>query len=415
MEIYKFGGASVKDAEGVRNIANIIRQMKLRKAVVIISAMGKMTNAFEKIVNSYFEKSETLKEEIDFVKIFHNKIIADLFHNQNHPVFSEIKLILGKIDLFLSRNKSKNYDFIYDQVVPFGEILSTKIVSVYLQEVKICNEWLNVKDYVITNSNYRDAKVNWEETQENIRNLKKDTLYIAQGFMGADKKQNTTSLGREGSDFTAAIFAYCLNAKNITIWKDVEGVLNADPRHFKNPVPLKQISYNEAVEMAFYGASVIHPKTLKPLQNKKIPLYVKSFKNPKLRGTVVGEGENLVPQIPCFIVKENQILVSIATKDFSFIVEDSIGDIFKEIHKYGMKVNVMQNSAISFSICLEDKYKKISYLLRLFKTKYNVKYNLDVTLYTIRHFSKKAMNSIGKNGKILLKQITGSTTQVVIK
>lgn len=415
MKIYKFGGASVKDAKGIKNVANIIKQENLKNAMVVISAMGKMTNAFEKIVRNYCENSDALTEEIDFVKEFHNKIMTALFKDKTHPIFLEIDFIFSRMSVFLGKNKSSDYDFIYDQVVSFGEMLSTKIVSAYLQELGVCNEWLNAENYIVTNSYYRDAKVNWEKTQENIKKLKKNTLYITQGFIGADENKNTTTLGREGSDFTAAIFAYCLDAKSVTIWKDVEGVLNADPRYFKNTVLLQQISYNEAIEMAFYGASVIHPKTLKPLQNKKIPLYVKSFKNAKLQGTVVSEGADLVPQTPCFIVKKNQILISIATKDFSFIVEDNVGDIFKILHEYKMKVNVMQNSAISFSICVEDKYLKINDLINNLQKKYNVKYHSNVTLYTIRHLNKKATESIVKNGKILLKQVVENTMQVVIQ
>lgn len=415
MKVFKFGGASVKDSESVKNIVSIIKALKFESGVIVVSAMGKMTNAFEKIVQSYCKKESSLCENIDFVRNFHLKITNELFEDKIHPIFLEIDIVFGKISHFLAKNQSINYDFIYDQIVPFGEILSTKIVSAYLKKVHIPNKWINAGDCIITDKNYRNASVNWEQTYKNIDLLVKKSLYVTQGFIAKDVDGNTTTLGREGSDFTAAIFAYCKNAESVTVWKDVEGVLNADPRYFSETVLLPQISYKEAIEMAFYGASVIHPKTLKPLQNKNIPLYVKSFQNPKSLGTVIGEVSEMTPKTPCFVVKKNQILISIVTKDFSFMVEDNLSDVFRVLHKYKIKVNMMQNSAISFSVCVADKYNNISELISNLKQKYNVSFYEGTTLYTVRYASGASFDFLLKKDDILLKQTTEHITQMVVK
>jgi aspartate kinase len=317
---------------------------------------------------------------------------------------------------FMIRNESKSYDFVYDQLVSFAEFLSTKIVSYYLNEIGIDNSWLDVRNAIKTNSDFRDAKVDWAVTEQQIlKNVQPHKLYITQGFLGKNENQKTTTLGREGSDYTAGIFAYCLDAESVTIWKDVEGVLNADPRYFNDTDLLEQISYTEAIELAFYGASVIHPKTLQPLQKKDIPLRVKSFVNPKNDGTKVSRGVQIFPETPCFIVKKDQILLSISSLDFSFIVERNISEIFNLLHEYKMKVNLIQNSAISFSVCLEDKHKKFDGLLDELKDKFKIDFHKEVTLYTIRHFTEEAIKKIEKDNKLLLKQLTQETVQIVIE
>ncbi len=329
MKIFKFGGASVKDAEGVKNVARVLNYEGFENTLVVISAMGKMTNAFEEISNSYYHKTKKLPNTIAFVKNYHAAIIYNLFEDKKHPVLVEVENLFNQLNTFLVANKSKNYNFIYDQIVGYGELLSTKIISVYLNENGITNNWIDVREYIKTDLNYRGASVDWKLTTKNIEELNRKKLYITQGFLGANSKGISTTLGREGSDFTAAIFAHCLNAKSVTIWKDVEGVLNADPRYFKNTTLLQKISYKEAIEMAFYGASVIHPKTLKPLENKNIPLYVRSFYNLTTNGTTVKKETLLTPKIPCFVLKQQQILVSISALDFSFMVEHNLSDIFK--------------------------------------------------------------------------------------
>ncbi len=415
MKIYKFGGASVNDAEGIKNVVRVLRNEGFKNTLIVISAMGKMTNAFEKIINSYHHKTDDLQQNVEFVKKYHLTIMDALFNNNTHPVFAEANQLFRELNNFMASNKSADYNFIYDQIVGFGELLSTKIVSAYLNDIGIVNEWIDVREYIKTDDSYRDAYVNWKLTSKNISTLNPKKLYITQGFLGEDTQGNTITLGREGSDYTAAIFAYCLNAKNLTIWKDVDGVLNADPRFFENAQLLHQISYSEAIEMAFYGASVIHPKTLKPLENKIIPLYVRSFYNLEIKGTTVGKGHDLIPEIPCFILKQDQILVSISALDFSFMVEYNLSDIFRILHENKLKVNLIQNSAISFSVCIDDKFNLFEHFLAALKSKYKVTYVKNVSLYTIRHATEKAIEEIGQKGEVLLKQATKGTVQIVMK
>lgn len=415
MKIYKFGGASVKDAECIKNVVRVLRNEGFKNTLIVISAMGKMTNAFEKIINSYHLKTDDLQQNIAFVRDYHLSIMDALFNNKAHPVFTEVGQLFKELNNFMATNKSADYNFIYDQIVGYGELLSTKIVSAYLNDVGIENQWIDVREYIKTDNSYRDAYVNWEETSKNISKLNPEKLYITQGFLGADAQGNTTTLGREGSDYTAAIFAYCLNAKSLTIWKDVDGVLNADPRFFENAQLLHQISYNEAIEMSFYGASVIHPKTLKPLENKNIPLYVRSFYSLKLSGTTVGKGHDLIPEVPCFILKQDQILVSISALDFSFMVEYNLSDIFSILHDNKLKVSLIQNSAISFSVCIDDKFNHFEHFLAELKSKYKVTYVKNVSLYTIRHATENAIEEIEQKGEVLLKQATKGTVQVVMK
>lgn len=416
MRVFKFGGASVKDADGVRNVYDVLQKVGYDDVLIVVSAMGKTTNALEVVIKDYFDKAKTLQASVQEVKKYHNQIIMDLFDNENHPVFNEVNKLFGELDYFLSHNKSPNYSFVYDQIVSFGELLSSTILSHYFTDKKMSNHWVDVRNFIKTDSNYRDAGVNWEATQKNIsKGIKKNILNITQGFIGADENNFTTTLGREGSDYTAAIFAYCLNADSVTIWKDVPGVMNADPRFFENATLLNQISYREAIELAFYGATVIHPKTLQPLQRKEIPLLVKSFLNPVLPGTTVSKGADLEPHLPCFIIKREQLLLSLSSIDFSFIMEENISEIFKLLHEFKMKVSLIQNSAISFSVCIEDKYKNFAALKTILSKKFKVSYNDNVSLYTIRHFDEKAKNAIEKNKTVLLKQISRETLQMVTK
>jgi len=416
MKILKFGGASVKDARGVENLLSILQKIGYNDVLVVISAMGKMTNAFEEIINAYYNKKPELHEKIEFVINFHTKIANDLFVNRSHYVYQEIQSIFNDLNLFIDQNSNIDYNYIYDQIVGNAEILSTKICSIYLLENGIENEWLDVRKCIQTNSNYRSAKVNWDNTCLQINHkLEKQKLYITQGFIASDNLDRTTTLGREGSDYTAGIFAYCLQAKEVIIYKDVPGVLNADPRVFDQTILLNQISYKEAIEMAFYGASVIHPKTLQPLQRKEIPLFVKSFKDPLLNGTSVRKGITLEPKTSCFIVKKNQILLSISDKEFAFIMEDDISEIFDFLHQFRIKVNLIQNSAISFSVCIEDNFNNLKPLLEKLKSKYKVLYNKNLSLYTIRHFTKDSINKIEEDREIILKQLSRETAQIIVK
>ncbi|MCT4630675.1 aspartate kinase [Winogradskyella sp.] len=416
MRVYKFGGASVKDAKGVKNLASVLKTAGYENTLVVVSAMGKTTNAMELVIKNYFENKAELQSSIHEVIKYHNEILLDLFDNEHHEVFTSVKSIFDELILFFKTNKSPDYNYVYDQTIGFGELISTTIISYYLNEIGLKNKWLDVRDYIKTDNYYRRANVNWEQTQENITsNLNKSILNITQGFLGSDANNFTTTLGREGSDYTAAIFAYCLNANSVTIWKDVPGVLNADPRYFEKTQLLHQISYREAIELAFYGASVIHPKTLQPLQKKEIPLYVKSFLNPKEKGTCVDKGKAIVPEVPCFIVKKSQILIALSSLDFSYIVEENISEIFNLLHLYKMKVDVIQNSAISFSVCIDDIYNNRDKLLQHLKAKFNVTCYDNVSLYTIRHYNDEAIKKLEKDKTVLLKQLTQETVQIVTK
>ena len=416
MRVFKFGGASVKDADGVRNVYDVLQKVGYHDVLIVVSAMGKTTNALEVVIKDYFDKSKTLQASVQEVKKYHNQIILDLFDDEKHSVFQSVDKIFVELDYFLSHNKSPNYSFVYDQIVSFGELLSSTILSHYFASQNIPNNLVDVRNFIKTDSNYRDAGVNWEVTQKNIsKGIKKNILNITQGFIGADENNFTTTLGREGSDYSAAIFAYCLNAESVTIWKDVPGVMNADPRYFENATLLNQISYRESIELAFYGATVIHPKTLQPLQRKEIPLLVKSFINPVLPGTSVSKGADLEPHLPCFIVKREQLLLSLSSIDFSFIMEENISEIFKLLHEFKMKVSLIQNSAISFSVCIEDKYNNFDALKTILSKKFKVSYNENVSLYTIRQFDEKSKNAIEKNKTVLLKQISRETLQLVTK
>lgn len=416
MKVFKFGGASVKDADGIKNVYSVLQQVGHEDVLLVISAMGKTTNAFEVVIKNYFDKSDALQASIDEIKNYHNQILLALFEDEKHSVFEAVAKIFIDLEAFFKNNKSRNYNFVYDQVVSLGEVISTTIVSHYFNHVGLTNTWLDVRELIKTDTTYRDAIVDWEATEALIsKTVQKQTLNITQGFLGSDENNFTTTLGREGSDYTAAIFAYCLGAENVTIWKDVPGVLNADPRYFENAVLLNQISYREAIELAFYGATVIHPKTLQPLQRKEIPLYVKSFVNPLLPGTSVSKGADLVPQTSCFIVKKDQLLISLSSLDFSFIMEENISEIFALLHKYRMKVSLIQNSAISFSVCVEDKFDNFPELKTVLSKKFKVSYNDNVSLYTIRHFNETSADAVTKNRDVLVRQVSRETMQIVTK
>jgi len=416
MRVFKFGGASVKDAEGIKNVYSVLQTAGYEDVLLVVSAMGKTTNSLELVIKNYFDKSAELQSSVQEVKKYHNEILLDLYEDEKNEVFAAVNAQFADLEYFLSHNKSPNYNFVYDQIVSYGELVSTTILSHFMSHMGIKTKWLDVRNFIKTDSNYRDAEVDWELTKKNIsKNVNGKILNITQGFLGSDENNFTTTLGREGSDYTAAIFAYCLNAESVTIWKDVPGVMNADPRYFENASLLNQISYREAIELAFYGATVIHPKTLQPLQKKEIPLYVKSFLNPLLPGTSVAKGADLEPYLPCFIVKRNQLLISLSSIDFSFIMEENISEIFALFHQFKLKVNLIQNSAISFSVCVEDKFGNFKDLNAILSKKFKVDFTENVTLYTIRHFDEKAAQTVEENKTVILKQVSRDTMQIVTK
>ena len=416
MKVFKFGGASIKDAEGVRNVASVIQKKGGDNTLVVISAMGKTTNAMENVIKMYFQDKQNLKTAVDFVVDFHLNIISDLFESKTHPVKKQVLGLFNELTGFMDWNKSPDYNYVYDQIIGYGELVSTTIVSAYLNEVGVSNTWKDAREVIKTDNYYRTGNVNWELTQELISSeFSNKELLITQGFLGSDSNNFTTTLGREGSDYTAAIFAFCLNAESVTIWKDVPGVLNADPREFSDTQLLNTISYREAIELAFYGASVIHPKTLQPLQKKEIPLHVKSFLNPDAKGTKVTKGIGIEPAVPCFIVKKNQVMIALSSLDFSYIVEENISEIFNLLHLHKMKVDVIQNSAISFSVCFDNKYNKLDELLVKLKAKFRVNCYENVSLYTVRHYNNDAVKQIETDKDIVLKQLTQETIQLVAR
>lgn len=412
MKVFKFGGASVKDAESVKNIVNVLENQGFEKCLLVVSAIGKTTNALEKVVKYYFENKD-YKQEIKEVKLKHIDISKGLF-SDSHTVFDEIALFFDDIEAFLRKNKSPNYNFVYDQVVSCGEMISSKILSEYLNEKGFENQWLDARDFIKTNQNYREGIVNWEKTQQNILSLDKNLNFVTQGFIGSDDNHFTITLGREGSDYSAAIFAYCLDAEAMTIWKDVPGVMTGDPRKFDEVKLLSNISYEEAIEMAYYGASVIHPKTLQPLKQKHIPFYVKSFLEPEKAGTKIGVSEEN-QQIESYILKENQMLMKISTRDFSFIAEEHLSLIFKELSRQNIKISLMQNSAISLALCLEDKYNHIDTLNEELQKTFNTNVVKNVSLFTVRNANVNHLDRFYKDKFVLLEQLSNQTFQMITK
>lgn len=418
MKVFKFGGASVKDAQAVKNLKDIAALYD-EPLLIVVSAMGKMTNAFEKVVSKYFDAKD-YQVELNVIINYHYQIIADLFVDDFENVKREIDLIFDEIKVKLKYLRSDNYDFVYDQIVSFGEIISTKIISHFLNTNQLKNVWVDIRKVLITDANFRDAKVNWTAAESLVQNafdFNNNSTFVTQGFLGCTQNNDVTTLGREGSDYTAAALGYLLNATDVIIWKDVEGVYNADPKLFADFQKLDKISYREAIELAYFGAQVIHPKTIKPLQNKNIPLYVKSFLNPTGAGTKIADFTDveIKYKIPVFIVKSNQILISIAAKDFSFVVEENLSEIFGLFASYGVKVNLMQNSAISFSVCVNFDERKTNLLINEFRKQYKVLYNKNVELLTIHYFNPEAIDKVTNGKQIIVEQKSRNTARFVVK
>lgn len=414
MQVFKFGGASVKDATSVRNVAQILKKYEQEDLVIVVSAMGKMTNAFEKLVQAYLKTEDDFKKQLTHIRDYHFAIVKELFLDRAE-ITSILETYFAGISHFFIRNKSDDYDYIYDQIVGYGELLSTKIISYYLHAQNWDHTWLNAHELIITDNTHRSAVVDWKATESQImKKVKSGHKYLTQGFIAYSDNVYTT-LGREGSDYTTAIFSYILDADRMSIWKDVPGVLNADPRYFKETILLEKISYREALEMAFYGATVIHPKTIKPLENKNIELHVKSFVNPDAPGTIVSKGVDIFPKTTCYTYKENQILLSIATKDFSFMIEHNISQLFQLFADYKIKVNLIQNTATSFWVCIEDIYHQVDKLIEELSQDYELQYFKEVKLITLRHFSKEILEKFTLENKLLLIQQNGDIAQLIVK
>ena len=389
MQILKFGGASIKNSTNIKKVADILKNIDCNNTIVIVSAIGKTTNAFENIIELYLKDSDQFTNSIIELHNFHINILKELF-TENHAIYKIIKDDFIEISNFFKKNKSPNYNFIYDQIISFGEILSSKILNEYLTSIGIKSSYKDVRELIKTDSYYRNSNIDWEITKKNILKAKFDSnITLTQGFIASNEDNFTTTMGREASDYTAAVFAYCLSANSVTIWKDVDGILNADPKKFNNTILLEKISYDEAIELAFYGASVIHPKTIQPLQKKEIPLYVKSYNNPTGTGTCVSKSKTLFPKIPCYILKENQILISISSLDFSFTINDKTKSILNLLSKNKIKINLTQNSAISLTLCVEDDYNNIDELTNELKSNFKIHIEKKLNLYTVRNLEKK--------------------------
>jgi aspartate kinase len=416
MKIFKFGGASVKDAAAVKNVAGVLQLFPGDKLVVVVSAMGKTTNALERLTDAFFYKKEDARGIFEEIRKYHTDILAQLFPSSSHPVHAELHNTFVELEWAIDGEPEHGYDQVYDQVVSMGEIISTKIVAAYLEEAGLDVQWMDVRDVVKTDNTYREGKVDWEQSNtlaEKI-NAAASRIVLTQGFLGGTSENYTTTLGREGSDYTAAILAYCLDAESVTIWKDVPGVLNADPKWFDETKLIEQLSYQDAIELSYYGATVIHPKTIKPLQNKNIPLYVRSFVHPSEKGTVISNSQAPLP-VPCFIFKVDQVLLSISPKDFSFIVEENFSDIFRLFSRHGVKINTMQNSAISFSLCVDNDVRKIPGLIIELQQQYRVLYNDKVELITIRYYDQATLDRVTIGKMVLLEVKSRYTVQLVVK
>ncbi len=417
MNIFKFGGASVKNTQGIQNLKEIVAHFGNTELLVVVSAMDKTTNKLENVVNA-FTSDQAWKDQLTEVFDFHKTALRELVGENDPQAIETLDKIQAYAFTFLEQDGGSEYDFIYDQIVSLGEILSTKIIASYLNSAGVAVDWQDARKLVHTDNNYRDARVDWETTEHKVTEMwkrKTSNIVLTQGFIGGGDHNRMTTLGREGSDFSAAIFAYCLQADSVTIWKDVPGMLNADPKHFSNTSLLPNISYKEAVELSYYGASVIHPKTIKPLENKHIPLYIKSFLDPSLAGSIINENTSEDSKIPSYIFKTDQVLLSISTRDFSFIVEEHISDIFNRFAKHKLKIQTMQNSAISFSVSVNNHPSKVKDLVENLQRDYQVLYNEGIELMTIRHYNQAIVQELIKGKEVLLEQKTRHTMRLLMR
>lgn len=420
MKVFKFGGASVKDASAVRNVVSIVDRYS-DKLGIVVSAMGKTTNAMEQIVQKLWNREE--KEFLALVDEryqFHLAIMDELFDSKSNSIYTEIENEFDELKAKYHDRIPENFAFEYDQIVSLGEVISTKIIVAYLNEQGKKAKWEDARLIIQTDRKYREAEVDWKRTEELFAekftpNFQNNDVLVTQGFIGHTPEGFTTTLGREGSDFTAGIMAYCCNAESVTIWKDVPGMLNADPKWFDNTIKLDEISFKEAIELSYYGASVIHPKTIKPLQNKGIPLYVKSFVDPEADGTVIQSSMVKDHLVPSFIFKMDQVLFSFTPKDFSFLVEKNLSDIFERLSALDAKINLMQNSALNFSVLLDGDKSDIQKICAAFDDTYHVKFNENLELITIRHYDDATLKRVTVDKEVLLEQKTRETARLIVK
>ena len=412
IKVLKFGGASIKDSKRIENVFSIIEKYKSQKTIIVFSAIANITNLLEELVESYINRDSNIKNKFSEIQKIHFDIIDNLFV-KNDTIYEKITNIFNEIADILYSKPHKNFSFNYDQIVSKGELLSSTILSDYLNLKKINNQMLDSRDFIKTDSKFQNAKIDWSLTKKKINQKINNFPIVTQGFVGSDLSNNPTTLGREGSDYTAAIIANILNVDEVIIWKDVDGVLNADPRYFDSAELIKELSFSEAIELAFYGAKIIHPKTIQPLQQKNIQLSVRSFLNIENSGTIINNSEhNNI--IPLYIVKENQVLISISDNNLSFIIEEHLSWIFLVLTKHDVSLNLMQNSAVSFSICIDNIKHKTPSLIEDLSKKFTVFYNEKVELFTIRHYDTQSIEKVIKNKQILLQQKSRNTVQFIV-
>lgn len=421
MKVFKFGGASVKDAPSIKNVSAILTRFSGQKIIVVVSAMGKTTNKLEEIVAAYLAQDQkTFVGLVDELQAYHLEIAAGLFPDKHFHIFGLLDEIFADLRAQIQRKPSDNQAFVYDQIVSLGELLSSRIVNAYLLDQGFNSHWLDARSIIRTDNKYQEGQVDWPKTEALCQQLvlplfQTHDILMTQGFIGHTSEGFTTTLGREGSDYSAGILAYCCAAHDVTIWKDVPGMLNADPKYFTDTQLLEHISFKEAIELSYYGASVIHPKTVQPLQQKDIPLYVKSFLDPEAKGTQISSSALHDSKIPSFIVKKEQLLLTISSKDFSFIAEKHLSDIFETLAHLQIPINIMQNSALNFSILVDHKKVKMDALNAAFNTKYSIRYNEGLELVTIRHYDQHTIDQMTSGKEVILEQRTRNTARFVLR
>ncbi len=419
VEVYKFGGASVKDAEAIKNVGSILQMTAQRPLAVVISAMGKTTNALEAIIRAHYNDRIQLDHLVEQLKAYHDTVAKDLLPGHEETLLNDLHDLWVELNWILEDDPHPDYNYHYDQVIVFGELASTKIVSAYLHHQKITHEWLDARSFIKTDSDFREARIQWEPTQSAIdkivrNSLKSDGMVITQGFIGSTAYNESTTLGREGSDYTAAVLAYALDASSVTIWKDVPGIMTADPKRFEKVARLEEISYNEAIEMTYYGAKVIHPKTIKPLQNKDIPLFVRPFDQPALFGTKISSVQsNFLP--PIIVLEPEQVLLQISTRDFSFVAEEHLSEIFDHIASHRIKINMMRNTAVSFIICVKNEPDKLDKLKNDLDKSFHISMDENLDLITVRHANQGVLDQLRKGKEIILEEKFGDTDRIVVK
>ncbi|PST83829.1 aspartate kinase [Pedobacter yulinensis] len=417
MEVYKFGGASVKDASGIKNVVSIISSAKKDELLVVVSALHGVTDRLEKLAYAYLSGDSHTNALFEEIKQIHFDVLTELFPDPGHSIFDEISNTFVEIDWLLEEEAQDDPDYLYDQIVSMGEVVSSKILHAVLNASGCVSVWADARNYIKTDNTYREGKVDWALTEReasHLTRLLKNQVAVTQGFIGGTSENYTTTLGREGSDYSAAIFASVLNARSLTIWKDVPGVLNADPKWFEHTEKIPQMSYHDAIELTYYGATVIHPKTIKPLQNKDIPLLVRSFIEPAGAHTEINNQPNPLP-VPSFIFKVNQVLISVLPKDYSFIIEENLSTIFGIFHQHKVKVNTMLNSALSFSVSIDHDTRKLDALLESLQKDFRVKYNTNMELVTIRYYNQETIDRVTENKDIILEVKSRHTCQMVMK